>query len=90
MSYKFLLKVCYQSNCVNSSILVSPKLSNTPCSPNPCLNGGSCILVNQFYFCKCSPRFTDANCGTQLNSSIPTTQEPRIQGLVAIQRNQRL
>ena len=51
--YFYIFKICYKSHCVNSSNLTFPKLPVTPCIPNPCLNGGSCIYVNQFYFCKC-------------------------------------
>ena len=51
---KNLFKVCQQGNCVNSVVL--PK--KLPCSSNPCLNGGTCVPINQLYLCRCAPKYT--------------------------------
>ncbi|XP_072172386.1 uncharacterized protein [Diadema setosum] len=44
-------------------------LTDTPCAPNPCLNGGACV-VNSLteYQCVCAECFTGTNCETQLNA----------------------
>ena len=55
--------VCYQGNCVNSSTVITTSIS-TPCSPNPCQNGGQCVTNNFdriLSSCICSPNFTGKN-----------------------------
>ncbi|XP_030829213.1 mucin-3A isoform X28 [Strongylocentrotus purpuratus] len=44
-------------------------LTDTPCAPNPCFNGGACV-VNSLteYQCVCTECFTGTNCETQLNA----------------------
>ncbi|XP_033120853.1 fibropellin-3-like [Anneissia japonica] len=36
----------------------------TPCSTNPCQNGGACTVVGSNYTCTCSGCFTGTNCQT--------------------------
>ena len=36
----------------------------TPCTPNPCLNGGTCAVNGASYTCTCPAGYTDTNCGT--------------------------
>jgi len=51
--------VCYQGNCVNGSKIIKNN-SPSPCSPNPCQNGGICVVNNintNRFSCNCSPNF---------------------------------
>ncbi len=51
--------VCYQGNCVNASTVIKKNLQS-PCSPNPCQNGGLCEVYNinsNRFSCNCSANF---------------------------------
>ena len=39
--------------------------SVSPCDPDPCSNGGTCIDLNlrTEFFCNCQPGFTGTTCG---------------------------
>ncbi len=41
----------------------------TPCTPNPCLNNGSCNVAGLGYTCTCAPGYSDTNCGTPVTCS---------------------
>lgn len=48
--------MCYQGNCVNSANIFYDVTLGNPCNPNPCNNGGLCILnnVTSSLVCRCS------------------------------------
>jgi len=37
------------------------------CSPNPCLNGGTCTNTQDGYSCECAPGYTGDNCGSAID-----------------------
>uniref|UniRef100_A0A0A9W8L0 Protein crumbs homolog 2 n=2 Tax=Lygus hesperus TaxID=30085 RepID=A0A0A9W8L0_LYGHE len=46
-----------------------------PCAHEPCMNHGHCILLsNHHYFCKCSSRYSGANC--QIDNGPPCDKHP--------------
>jgi len=55
-------KICYKNACVNSTGLIINTISSTPCSPNPCLNGATCSVVNKIYVCNCASPYTGQKC----------------------------
>ena len=52
--------ICYQGKCVNASAVIKNTISSTPCSPNPCLNGGKCVTNNfdSLFICNCLTGYT--------------------------------
>ena len=50
------LKVCYQGSCINMPI--SESIDSSLCMPNPCMNNGRCIAIDQIYLCNCQNGFT--------------------------------
>lgn len=34
----------------------------TPCSNDPCLNGGTCTVEGSAFRCSCTPRYTGNSC----------------------------
>lgn len=49
-------------------IVFSSATPNDYCHPNPCLNGGSCVQVQDGYDCHCDMQFTGAHCEGQIMS----------------------
>ena len=48
-------------------IFFSCQLPQTPCVKNPCLNGGQCIAMNNFYrLCLCAEGFSGVDCEIDL------------------------
>ncbi|XP_065894448.1 uncharacterized protein [Dysidea avara] len=45
------------------------------CSPNPCLNNGTCIDRNDEFTCICPSGFTGDNCGININDCLPNPCE---------------
>ena len=43
--------ICYEGNCVNQSTIIRKS-----CDPNPCHNGGQCVLnnLNTSFMCNCA------------------------------------
>jgi hypothetical protein len=61
INHLFSIQICYNGNCVNPSIVPGfLNLKNSSCDPNPCLNGGSCILNSSKtnFICSCDDGFT--------------------------------
>ncbi len=52
--------VCFLGNCVQASSIIKSTMSTTPCSPNPCQNGGNCLtnIVSNSFVCNCTSRST--------------------------------
>ncbi|XP_033625701.1 uncharacterized protein LOC117288937, partial [Asterias rubens] len=50
-----------QDNCI-TQITVTAVTGNTPCSSNPCVNGGNCQFNENAYFCSCPTGYTGTNC----------------------------
>lgn len=38
------------------------KISDNPCYPNPCNNGGTCLVFYTVYLCKCSRAYRGTRC----------------------------
>ena len=34
-----------------------------PCSPNPCMNGGTCTVTGKTFQCACAAEFVGNTCG---------------------------
>ncbi len=52
--------VCYQGYCVIASKVIQTNLQS-PCTPNPCQNGGLCEFNNinsNRFSCNCFPNFS--------------------------------
>ncbi|CAH1777875.1 unnamed protein product, partial [Owenia fusiformis] len=49
----------------------------TPCTSNPCLNGGTCITSENEYRCECLPGYTGSNCESFIASCPPNYYGPR-------------
>ena len=54
---------CYQGRCVNTSSIPGYK-ENLQCDPNPCQNGGTCVLngLGMSYICDCSSGYEGIFC----------------------------
>jgi len=50
---------------VITAVLVAA--NNKPCNPNPCLNGGSCAVLNNKAVCTCAAGFNGATCENNIN-----------------------
>jgi hypothetical protein len=50
--------------------------TTSPCTNNPCLNGGSCVVSGNSYTCNCPTQWTGSNCGTAVSQSNPCTNNP--------------
>ncbi|XP_071125494.1 lactadherin-like isoform X2 [Mytilus edulis] len=40
-----------------------------PCSPDPCLNGGTCSAASSSYTCACASGYTGSTCNTAVQMS---------------------
>ncbi len=45
----------------------------TPCSPNPCQNGGTCFKNGYAFVCACQPVWTGSRCEYSQTITVPTT-----------------
>jgi hypothetical protein len=62
--------MCHKGKCVDVSSVTKPP---TPCSPNPCLNGGICKQVNSLYVCNCNVEYWGLNCQNLITTTTTTT-----------------
>jgi hypothetical protein len=46
-------------------------LAPTPCQPNPCLNGGTCIPQGTSFTCQCPSTFTGYCCENRITTTTP-------------------
>jgi hypothetical protein len=52
--------VCYQSDCVDASAIITSQVPVKPCSPNPCRNGAQCVssFTTKIFVCNCPADYT--------------------------------
>ena len=52
--------VCYQSDCVDASSIITSEVPVNPCSPNPCSNGAQCVssFTTKIFVCNCPADYT--------------------------------
>lgn len=67
--------VCFLGNCVQASSVIKSSLSTTPCSPNPCQNGGACLtnIVSNSFVCNCTSRSSGPTCSELITTAAIST-----------------
>lgn len=45
-------------------------IDSDDCTPNPCVNGGSCTDQVNNYLCQCPPGYNGVNCQTNIGTCI--------------------
>ncbi len=43
----------------------------TPCQPNPCQNGGTCVSQGATFYCQCPSMYIGRCCETRLTTTTP-------------------
>lgn len=68
-------RVCYLGNCVQASSVIKSSMPTTPCSPNPCQNGGICLtnIVSNSFVCNCPSRSTGPTCAELITTTAIST-----------------
>ena len=41
-----------------------------------CQHGATCVSTQSGYYCVCTSNYTGANCGTQINTTLPAATSP--------------
>jgi cysteine-rich repeat protein len=79
---------CSGTSCVCYPGASGTNCENSPCTPNPCQNGGFCSYpydLSGFHSCTCTPGFMGVNCQTNINDCV--TLDPFTLLLVPVCQN---
>ncbi|CAF3317293.1 unnamed protein product [Rotaria socialis] len=66
---------CSVQNVITTTIATTTATSGT-CSPNPCLNGGSCLRHGNSYICVCTLQYTGPTCALVRTTTAPPVISP--------------
>jgi hypothetical protein len=51
----------------HTGISCEKTLTSDHCSSHPCKNKGTCLIIENNYFCKCQPNYSGFNCEIRIN-----------------------
>ncbi|XP_078688578.1 polycystin family receptor for egg jelly-like isoform X2 [Branchiostoma floridae x Branchiostoma belcheri] len=58
------------ANCTNTKYYICERITR-PCSPNPCINNGTCVeTVPSGFLCRCGQNYTGTYCGDSVSRKI--------------------